>query len=204
MEPTPADAVRALRANARGHLLMDEDRRWQARYVFDRQRGVLVFPLPGDSVGIGEAQLLVPDEHDPTVAALLSIETASSLPAAVEIRFEIYHGRAREAHWGVATVEALRYHAEAYDREEFSLTDPLAAEEPALCRELNAEAVGLRAMCEALAGSRVEEPVAVGVDPDGLDVRARFGIVRIEFAERAETADAARAQIAQLLVASRA
>lgn len=203
MEPTPADAVRALRANARGHLLIDEDRRLQARYVFDRQRGVLVFPLPGDSVGIGEAQLLVPDEHDPTVAALLSIETAASLPAAVEIRFEIYHGRAHEAHWGVATVEALRYHAEAYDRREFGLTDPLAAHEPALCRELNAKAVGLRAMCEALAGTRVEEPVAVGVDPDGFDVRARFGIVRIEFAERAESADAARAQIAQLLLASR-
>ena len=203
MEPTPADAVRALRANARGHLLIDEDRRRPVRYVIDRQRGVLVFPLPGDSAGIGEAQLLVPDEHDPTVAALLSIETTSSLPAAVEIRFEIYHGRAHEAHWGVATVEALRYHAEAYDRQEFSLTDALVAHEPSLCRALNAQAPGLRAMCEALAGARVEEPVAVGVDPDGLDVRARFGIVRIEFAERAATAEAASAQIAQLLSVSR-
>jgi len=199
MAPPPAAAVRALRASARGHLRIEDDRRWRARYVFDRRRGLLVFPMPGDSAGVTEAQLLVPDEHDPVVAALLSIKTVASAPGAAEIRFEVYHGRAHEALWAVATVEALRYHGEAYDRDEFSLTDPLAADEPTLCRELNADAAGLRAICEACAGARVEDPVVVGVDPDGLDVRARFGIVRVEFAERAETDDDARARIAQLL-----
>jgi hypothetical protein len=202
MDTTPTAAIRALKASAEGHLMIDGDRRRRVRYVFDRRRGGLVFPIPGDFDQEGDAQLLVPDEHDPAVAALLSIETVSELPGAVEIRFEIYHGRSRDAAWAVATVEALRYHGEPFDNDEFVLTDEIIGHEPGLCRELNADPELLRAACAGLAGATVEEPVAVGVDPDGIDVRARFGIVRLEFGERAETLDRVREQIAALTVRS--
>ncbi len=184
--------------------MIDEDRRRRVRYVFDRRRGVLVFPLPVEAVGIGEAQLLVPDEHDPVLAALLSIETVTELPGAAEIRYEIYHGNMREASWAVATVEALRYHGEPFDSEEIDLTDPIIEHEPGFCRELNTDPELLRVACESLAGASVEEPVAVGVDPDGIDIRARFGIVRLEFPERAETIEQVREQIAAIAVRSEA
>lgn len=184
--------------------MIDEDRRWRARYVIDRRRGRLAFPMPSDAAGVGEAQLLVPDEHNPAVAALLSLETVAVLPGEVEIRFEIYHGRAKEAAWAVATVEALRYHGEPFDSKEIVLTDEIIGLEPGLCRELNADPEALRAACAGPAGGTIEEPVAVGIDPDGIDVRARFGIVRLEFAERAETVERVREQIAALTARSRA
>lgn len=204
MEPTAAEAVRALRAYAQGHLMLGGDRRWPVRFVWDRRGGRLAFPLPADGAGEGEAQLLVPDEHDPAAAALLTIEEAGSLPGALEIRFEIYHGRAESARWGVGTVEALRYHGEAFDREALELTDGLVEEEPALCRELNGDVDRLRVLCEVGARAQVDEPVAVGVDPDGVDVRARFGVVRVPFLSRVGTAAEAREQIARLSEARRA
>jgi hypothetical protein len=204
MEPTAADAVRALRAYTSGHLTLDGEHRWPVRFVWDRRAGRLVFPLPEDAALEGEGQLLLPDEHDPAVAVLLTIEQVASLPGALEIRFEIYHGRAESARWGVAAVVALRHHGEAYDGEELVLTDGLVADEPALCRELNADPARLRALCETGARASVDEPVAVGVDPDGIDIRARFGIVRAPFAASAATAEAAREQIARLSEARRA
>ncbi|VAX40267.1 hypothetical protein MNBD_PLANCTO03-780, partial [hydrothermal vent metagenome] len=201
---TPADAVCALRAAAEGHLTIDEQPPRRVRYVFDRRRGGLVFPMPAEAAGAGEGQLLVPDEHDPVVAALLSLDIVTELDGAVEIRFEIYHGRAHEAAWAIATIEALRYHGEPFDSEELVLTDEILEHEPGLCRELNTDPEALRAACANLAGAEVEEPVAVGVDPDGIDIRARFGIVRLGFVERAETIERVREQIAALTARSRA
>ena len=184
--------------------MIEEDRRRHVRYVFDRKRGLLIFPLSPESADAGEGQLLVPDESDPVVAALLSLETLTDLSSDMEIRHEIYHGPSREGAWVAATVEALRYHGEPFDSEEIDLTDTIIGEEPLLCRELNADPEVLRVACASLAGAEVEEPVAVGVDPDGIDIRARFGIVRLEFSRRAETIDLVREQIAALTARSEA
>ncbi len=204
MDPTPEEAVRALRAAAEAHLAVGDDRVRRVRFVIDRRRGALVFPLPGELRELAEAQLLVPSEHDPVVAALLSLRPVASAPADAEIRFEIYHGAAREAAWGIATIEAVRYHGEAFDGEEIELQDGLVAHEPELCRTLNADRDALREACSRIARANVEQPVAVGVDPDGVDVRARFGIVRIEFDEPAATVEQARERIAGLTARSRA
>ncbi|MBK7403571.1 MAG: amidohydrolase family protein [Phycisphaerales bacterium] len=181
MDPTAADALRALRASTQGHLMLGEDRRIPVRYVVDRRRGVLVIPLPVEAAQVPEGQLLIPDEHDPVIAALVEIAHAPSPPAEDELRFEIYHGPPREGAWILAEVQAVRYHGEAFDGDEFRLTDELIEAEPELCRTLNADPEALRELCLRLAHARVEHPVAVGVDPDGIDVRAKFGTVRIEF-----------------------
>lgn len=204
MPLTPADALRSLRAAAQGHLLADADTVRPVRWVLDRRQGLLVFPIPRELETIAEAQLLIPEEHDPRLAALLSIDTTNTPPPAAEIRHEVYHGPARESRWALATIEALRYHGEAFDRDELSLIDPLADHEPALCRSLNAEPTHLAELCQTHAGARVPEPVAVGVDPDGIDVRARFGIVRIEFGSAASSLDQARDAIARLAAGARA
>ncbi|MFG0241921.1 MAG: DUF2470 domain-containing protein [Phycisphaerales bacterium JB054] len=204
MSSTPAEAVRSLRAAAQGHLLADADTVRPVRWVVDRRRGHLVFPIPGDLDDLTEAQLLIPEEHDPRLAALLAIETTDTPPAAAEIRHEVYHGAAREARWAIATIEALRYHGEAFDSEALELIDPLAEHEPALCRTLNADPARLVEICRHNAGARVPKPVAVGVDPDGIDVRARFGIVRVEFPERVSTLEEASDAIARLTAGAKA
>jgi hypothetical protein len=204
MDTTPEEAVRAIRAAAEAHVTIGEDVVRRVKYVLDRRRGVLVFPLPADLRDEAEAQLLIPSEHDPVVAAMLTIQAVQPAPSDVEIRFEIYHGPAREAAWAIGTVEAVRYHGEAFDGEEIDLQDDLIAAEPELCRLLNADPDALREACARFARANVERPVAVGVDPDGIDVRARFGIVRIEFDEPAGTVELARERIAGLTARSRA
>lgn len=204
MSSTPAEAVRSLRATAQGHLLADADTVRPVLWVIDRRRGHLLFPMPRELDDLTEAQLMIPEEHDPRLAALLSIEVTDAPPAAAEIRHEVYHGAAREARWAVATIEALRYHGEAFDGEALDLIDPLAEHEPALCRGLNADSHRLAEICRHHAGTRVPKPVAVGVDPDGIDVRARFGIVRIEFAEPVLTLEGAKRAIAELAAGAQA
>lgn len=204
MDPTAADALRSLRASTQGHLLLPEERRLPIRFVIDRRRGVLVFPLPPDAAEATEGQLLLPDEHDPVVAALLEITPAASPPGEDELRFEIYHGPPRDVAWALAELQAIRYHGEAFDADELPLTDGLVEAEPELCRMLNADREALRDVCARVARARVERPVAVGVDPDGIDVRAKFGTVRVEFVEPAPTPELARARIAELTARSRA
>jgi hypothetical protein len=204
MDPTPEDAVRALRAAAEAHLVVSDGDVRRVRYVIDRRRGLLLFPIPADLSELAEAQLLAPSEQDPVVAAMVTLQATTSPPADAEIRFEIYHGQAREANWAVAAVEAMRYHGEAFDGEEIELTDDLIEHEPELCRRLNAEPDLLRDLCARVAKAIVERPVAVGLDPDGIDVRARFGIVRVEFDEPARNVQQARDRIAELTARSRA
>jgi hypothetical protein len=48
-------------------------------------------------------------------------------------------------------------------------------------------------------GVEIGDPMAVGVDPGGFDVRARFGIVRVPFDRSAPTAQDAAAMIETIL-----
>jgi hypothetical protein len=60
-------------------------------------------------------------------------------------------------------------------------TNALRSAESRLLKLLNAQRSVLPAVCERLAGVNVPDACAVGIDPYGIDVRARFGIVRVEF-----------------------
>lgn len=193
----PAEAIRSLRSYSSGHVVIDETL-LAVRYVLDRRRGSVVFQIPLETAEGDEAHLVAPDESDPAIAALLKLETTSTPPGDIELRYEIYHGAAREPRWAIGSVEALRYHGEVFHGDEIELRDQIIEHEPGLCRSLNARPDAIRAACADLAGAKVDRPVVVGVDPDGLDVRARFGIVRIEFDEPAPTLEAVRARLDRL------
>jgi hypothetical protein len=49
-----------------------------------------------------------------------------------------------------------------------------------LCIQLNGDIAEIVSACKQIANVEVETPVVVGVDQLGVDVRARFGIVRLE------------------------
>jgi hypothetical protein len=50
-----------------------------------------------------------------------------------------------------------------------------------------------------VAGVAVPDAVCVGVDPRGLHVRARFGVVRVRFSEDGEAVSDAAAALGRLL-----
>ncbi len=195
--PDPADALAQLRRFSQAHCLI-ADRIEPIRYVIDRQHGALFFPLPDDLAGATQAQLLIPDESDPVLGALVTLSQPDSIPGALAIRYEMYHRPSGNAHFVLATIEALRYHSEVFDSDQLDLIDPVYCVEPVLCKRLNAHPERLKALC---AGHHlhIESPVAVGVDPHGIDIRARFGIARIPFATPATDPTTAEHCIERLL-----
>ena len=59
--------------------------------------------------------------------------------------------------------------------------NPLAAAESGLCRHINKNrSDDLGPVCGHFAAADVEDPILVGVDPLGFDVRRRFDVVRVQ------------------------
>lgn len=73
--------------------------------------------------------------------------------------------------------------------------NPLRKAEPRLVKLINSDLASLARICRARANLDIADPLCVGVDPFGIDVRARFGIVRVEFDLEAGSPEQAEACI---------
>lgn len=102
--------------------------------------------------------------------------------------------------WAVATIEAAKTETLVFSPEELGAANALRADEPRLIRELNKDKAALARACRRHCGVDVADPVAVGLDPLGIDVRARFGILRLEFSRHANSADEALSAANALMV----
>ncbi|MBT4585137.1 MAG: hypothetical protein HOC93_08680 [Phycisphaerae bacterium] len=94
-------------------------------------------------------------------------------------RWQMYHGEPPDIQWAKVTIDAARFHEMFIDGEGLHKENDFACDEPSLCKKLNGDIPKLITGCKRIAGIEVEAPVVVGVDPLGIDVRARFGIVRL-------------------------
>jgi hypothetical protein len=155
--------------------------------VFDADEHVLHLPEEGESA----LQLLViPEEIDP-----------GADPGAD--RWRIYHGQPQGTRWSRFAIDCARLGRAVLDGAELMHPNYLAPHEPGLLRRAGADPSRLVAAVRARRGLDVEHPVAVGIDPLGLDIRARFGIVRLEFddpiPEGSEAGAAAARTLDQLL-----
>ena len=103
-------------------------------------------------------------------------------------RWRIYHGDPPDAHWARAEIDAARFGQVVIDGEALMRPNPLAEVEARLCRETNREhRSDLVAMCRRR-GTDVQEPLLVGIDPLGFDVRRRFDVARVPADEPMGTA----------------
>ena len=94
-------------------------------------------------------------------------------------RWQVYHGDPPDTQWAFVDIDAARFHEMFVDGEALQRENRLASVESKLCKQLNANQETLRTVCKAKTGVEVTDPVAVGVDALGVDVRAPFGIIRI-------------------------
>ncbi|MCW5776327.1 MAG: hypothetical protein KIS87_07820 [Phycisphaeraceae bacterium] len=195
--PTPTDALACLRSFTAG-VLVYGDRALGLRFVIDPRSGRLLMPLPADVLEAHDHVLHLPDERAPSLEALLSLSEAGERDAGLIERWRAYHGEPSHACWRLAAVESARMAGMVYDSPVFSVPNPLAADQPRLCRTLNADPARLADICAASTHTRPEHPVALGIDPDGLDARARFGVIRVAFPRRADDAEDALAMLDEL------
>lgn len=175
--------VRELRRHHEGTLLTG-DRAVNVRFVIDGACGRLIMSVERWVKEAGEGSLFLPEERDDALQVLIEFDEEEPSGAAQD-RWSAYHGEPKSRHWASARVACLRREREVCEDEELSPSNPLRSAENRLLRLLNAERSALIGACEYLAGVKVPEACAVGVDPNGIDVRARFGIVRAEFPKEA-------------------
>jgi hypothetical protein len=209
-DPTVAAAHAFLRAHTTAELRFDEHLR-PLHYVIAPD-GRPVAPVMVAMIESMDTVLYVPECTEDAMecsVTLLPFDEAGPEGHLCD-RWRIHHGEPPDVRWAVLSIDAARYHGMIIDGEALMTPNPLAADEAALCRWVNRERTGeLRAAARRVTGVDVPEPKLVAVDPGGLDVRARFGILRVplpasgatEAAEGEPAPDAAwaRAAIDRLL-----
>jgi len=197
--------VRALRRHHEG-TLQHHERVQQVRLVIEASSGRIVMPVEPALAAAGaegaEMLLWLPGESDWDAQASI-VPRPIDRPESVEAvdRWAAYHGTTTLTAWARCELDGLKTEVQVFGPEDVQIPNALGRDEYPLIRHANTERERLCAACKKHAAVPVADPLCVGVDPFGLDVRARFGIVRLEFPPgiEASTADAARREIDRLL-----
>ena len=188
-------AYRFLMANREGVLCFD-DNHIPVKFVTDNSTGRLVMSVPVAVFFTLEHILFVPAETDDAMQILLSPEQIEECPATD--RWLAFHKESEHVRWATCWIESVKHSPWVFDGEALTRPNALAGSEPALVKELNADRAGLAGLCKRATGAEVEEPLCVGVDQDGVYVRARFGVLRVPFPHTANDPEHARRMIRQL------
>ncbi len=177
------DAHRFLRSHTTGGLRFDEQHR-PLKYVIGPQ-GRLVSPVTAAALECLDTVLFVPDNTEGAMEVQVTLRKLDpdGPDGALTDRWRIYHGEPHDRHntcWTVMDIDAARFSQCVIDGDMLVRPNQFAADEARLCRQVNEHhADSLRRACRHAAGFDVENPVLVGVDPLGFDVRRRFDVIRL-------------------------
>jgi hypothetical protein len=165
----------------------------------DRESGMPVMPVPPAMVIAGDEIALLAPEETPDALTLLGVplEVSPERHGACDRHIACF-GRPRHPRWAALRVTMIK-RLDVVAGPEVLGPDALAGIEGALCRRLNTDRAALARACLAHAGVHIEHPTAVGVDRFGVLVRARFGVVRLEFDREAATPELAELALQSLL-----
>jgi hypothetical protein len=114
-------------------------------------------------------------------------------------RWRIYHREPQDVRWAFMSIDSARFEGAIIDGEALQQPNPLARDESRLCKMMNSSPGDLRRLCLQHANIDIEQPVMVGIDPMGIDVRARFDIVRVPAVHRMGSAVEATRVLAAML-----
>jgi hypothetical protein len=202
--PPAPDLLRLLRAHHEGTLLF-ADRSEPVRFVIDPASGQPVMPVPGFVLSCDAVTLCAPDDSfdNPDCLQVLAepVEVDPQREPACD-RHAAYFGRPAHARFARLTVHSVKRLGEVIDGDLVRLANPLARHEGALCKLANAAPDLVADLVARASATRPEHPMVVGVDPWGIDVRARFGVIRVEFPAPVSTDTEARAALESLLHAA--
>jgi len=169
------------------------------RTVIDNESGTFVFPVESSALGGEEVVLWLPEERNDAMQVLVMLDEIDGELSASADRWRIYHGSPGQSHWVSASLLAVRFGTMVADAEQIDLTNPLAPDEPRLCKKYNTDHDLLGTAARTMDPRATGEGVLVGVDPMGFDIRTRFDIVRVPFGERLVDAEKADARVHNLL-----
>ena len=185
--------IRTLRRYHEGTIAFNE-RRSPSMFIAEAATGAIVLPAEAGMTRAEELTLYAPEESA-WVMQIALVPVLIERPESEEAvdRWAAYHGRSASKSWIRCSIDGAKTESMVYGPEALMLPNALGAAEFKLIKKLNADQEGLARACRVHGPIEVADPVAVGVDPFGVDVRARFGIVRLEFPEGVEAKTVAQA-----------
>ena len=189
----PHDVVDAAYAFLRGHTRGDlqfEDHARPIKFVIGPDGRVAASVMFAMLEAV-DTVLFVPREGDLAMemgVTLLRLDERGG-DGALTDRWRIYHGDPQDIHWAFLEIDAARYEGSVIDGPALVRANPLADDESRLCRMINQEhRQDLEPLCRRVADVEIENPVMVGIDPLGIDVRGPFDVVRVPSTEPMPTA----------------
>lgn len=190
------EALAYLRSHLLGDLRFDENGS-SIRFVIASD-GRLVAPVMVAMLQAVDTVLFVPSYQDNAMELQLTLTPfdENGRDGAHADRWRIYHGEPEDVRWAFLEIDAARFQTTVIDGAALTQSNPLADDEPRLCKELNSLSLEQRQhLCTTLGGGEVEDPRFVGVDPHGFDVRRRFDILRLIAPQPFDSANAVRSLI---------
>lgn len=204
MNPPRSDADLAwcaLRAHAVA-TLEGADRATSIRFVVDPADGTLITLIPAPLLTVSPQTLWVPDESFDATHAQVEVEPLHDPSGVLLDRHLMYHGRRDPGVGARLTIVGIKANTPqgwVIADADAARPNPLRDVEGRLCARLNADPEALARAIERMVGVRVDHPRAVGIDADGVDARARFGVLRLPFASPAPDESSAHAALAAML-----
>ena len=193
-----AEARRHVRRFRRGVVRVDGES-GPCAFIIDGADGCLVMPNGDDLTEAGDLVVYVPDDGFTEMALLVSATDDVGPFDEARDRYLAYHGRARGVGWFRCRVDSAKWGGVVYSGADLLGPNTLREIEPGLCKMINGDREALARVSELLTRVRPENPLCVGVDQLGMDVRTRVGVIRVEWPAEITGADQARGVIDALL-----
>ncbi len=162
------------------------------RLVIDPRSGCPACPVPMGVFTASSWNLYIPEDQPDSVQLMVTPREVDPANHDAADRWMAYYGKPRLARFAIFEIEMYKRMDVTVGGAEARVVHPFRAHEGVLCREASAMEGELRRACERMSGASPAEVRAVGVDPYGLDVKVRFGVMRLEFDGRAGDAERAR------------
>jgi len=190
-------ALALLRGHSTGTLLVDGTAT-PVLYIVDPRAGSLILSVEREMTEGDDTVLVIPeDSFEAPMRA--SLELGEEPEGEATDRYMAYHTRQPMPMWARGAISFVKVDSgSVVGQEEIEAPNPLVDALPGLCKKLNSDQRALREVCKLLAKADIDEPVAVGIDDLGFDVRARFGVVRVELPAPVRSAEEAEDVIAAL------
>tara|TARA_B100000959_G_C14877315_1_gene580984 strand:+ start:150 stop:764 length:615 start_codon:yes stop_codon:yes gene_type:complete len=169
-----------LRSNSTATVKFNEHMH-EISYVINHE-GVLVIPAMVAMLQPCDIVMFIPEYCEDCIEMHVSLQEfkEDGVNASFADRWQVYHGVSPDVQWATVEIDAARFHEAFVDGEHLQRENLLFEIEPALCKELNKNHVEhVQVICKKLTNVEVQDPVVVGVDQLGIDIRASFGIIRV-------------------------